>query len=203
MVSHSYLRLHSPHSGRLAVPSAIRVPVAQATYHQLRMNIVILAAGQGKRMGPPPQPLPKVLHPIAGRPMLAHVVDAVQAAVAGSPANIVVVVGHGATKVQEAFLRRQRETPALRFVEQHEQLGTGHAVQQALPLLDESARTLVLFGDVPLISPATLRRLLDAPVEVGLLTVQLAQPTGYGRIVRDTLGQVLRVVEERDATDDE
>ena len=126
------------------------------------MNIVILAAGQGKRMGPPQpdsspgvQPMPKVLHRIAGRPMLAHVLGAVRAAAIGRPVNIVVVVGHGARKVQETFLDMSPNGTEVRFVEQHPQLGTGHAVQQAVPLLDDDARTLVLFGDVPLISSAT------------------------------------------------
>ncbi|MBC8119717.1 MAG: bifunctional UDP-N-acetylglucosamine diphosphorylase/glucosamine-1-phosphate N-acetyltransferase GlmU [Burkholderiaceae bacterium] len=175
------------------------------------MNIVILAAGQGKRMGPAQpdspsdttQPLPKVLHHIAGRPMLSHVLGAVRAAAIGLPANIVVVVGHGAKKVQETFLEVSANGSELRFVEQHPQLGTGHAVQQAVPLLDDDARTLVLFGDVPLVSSATLRRLIDARVDVALLTVQLAQPAGYGRVVRDTRGNVMRIVEERDATEGE
>lgn len=162
------------------------------------MNIVILAAGQGKRMGPLlPKSLPKVLHLVAGRPMLAHVLDAVRAATDGMPANIVAVIGHGAKKVQEAF-------PAgLRFVEQSQQLGTGHAVLQAAPLLDDAAPTLVLYGDVPLIRCATLQRLFAVSGEVALLTVQLPQPVGYGRIVRDWHGNVLRIVEERDATEDE
>ncbi|MEP6607325.1 MAG: bifunctional UDP-N-acetylglucosamine diphosphorylase/glucosamine-1-phosphate N-acetyltransferase GlmU [Burkholderiaceae bacterium] len=168
------------------------------------MNIVILAAGQGKRMGPTPaDPLPKVLHPIAGRPMIAHVLDAVRAATAGLAANIVVVVGHGAEKVQKAFQDSGNVPSGLTFVEQHPQLGTGHAVRQAAPLFDASARTLVLYGDVPLISAATLQRLFESRADVALLTVQHAQPDGYGRIVRDANGNVRRIVEERDATADE
>lgn len=172
------------------------------------MNIVILAAGQGKRMGPSSHPLPKVLHLVAGQPMLAHVLDAVYAAAAGMTANIVVVVGHGAEKVQKAFQSLSGHAGAepaavrLRFVEQRQQLGTGHAVLQAVTLLDDAAPTLVLFGDVPLIGSATLRRLFAA-TDVALLTVQLPQPAGYGRIVRDARGDVVRIVEERDATVDE
>ncbi|MGH6612519.1 MAG: bifunctional UDP-N-acetylglucosamine diphosphorylase/glucosamine-1-phosphate N-acetyltransferase GlmU [Burkholderiaceae bacterium] len=164
------------------------------------MNIVILAAGQGKRMGPTrPSSLPKVLHCVAGRPMLAHVVNAARAVSADAQRNIVVVVGHGSGQVQEVFL----DQPDVRFAEQQQQLGTGHAVQQATPLLDDTVRTLVLYGDVPLIRPATLKRLLAASGDVALLTVRLAQPDGYGRIVRDWHGNVLRIVEERDANDDE
>ncbi len=155
-------------------------------------------------MGPArAKPLPKVLHLVAGRPMLAHVLDAVAGATTGMPVNIVVVVGHGAKQVQEAFPAEPKSERSLRYVEQSPQLGTGHAVQQAEPLLDDSAPTLVLYGDVPLIRPSTLKRLFAAGGDVALLTVQLAQPYGYGRIVRDWHGNVLRIVEERDADDDE
>jgi bifunctional UDP-N-acetylglucosamine pyrophosphorylase/glucosamine-1-phosphate N-acetyltransferase len=162
------------------------------------MNIVILAAGQGKRMR---STLPKVLHPVAGRPMLAQVIAAARAAAAGaSSARIVVVVGHGAAEVQQAL----HADPDLRFVLQEPQLGTGHAELQAAPQLDESATTLVLYGDVPLIRPATLERLLAEAIDgVALLTVRLPDPSGYGRIVRDWHGNVLKIVEERDATDEE
>ena len=147
--------------------------------------------------------LPKVLHLVAGSPMLAHVLDAVGAATAGMPANIVVVVGRGAQQVQEMFPSTPAAGRSLRFVEQSQQLGTGHAVLQAAPLLDDAAPTLVLYGDVPLIRPATIKRLFALGDDVGLLTVQLAQPAGYGRIVRDRRGNVLRVVEERDASEEE
>lgn len=147
--------------------------------------------------------VPKVLHLVAGRPMLAHVLDAVSASTTGMPVNIVVVVGHGANQVQEMFPSGASADRSLRFVEQSQQLGTGHAVLQAAPLLDEAVPTLVLYGDVPLIRSTTLQRLLAVGGDVALLTVQLAQPAGYGRIVRDWHGNVLRIVEERDADEDE
>ena len=147
--------------------------------------------------------LPKVLHPVAGRPMLAHVLDAVGDATNKMPVNIVIVVGHGAHLVQETFLSSRPADHRLQFVEQAQQLGTGHAVLQAAPLLDDAAPTLVLYGDVPLIRATTLQRLFAARGDIALLTVHLAQPAGYGRIVRDWHGNVLRIVEERDADEDE
>jgi bifunctional UDP-N-acetylglucosamine pyrophosphorylase/glucosamine-1-phosphate N-acetyltransferase len=159
------------------------------------MNVVILAAGQGKRMK---SALPKVLHPVAGRPMLAHVIDAARAAAhaRGQGARIAVVIGHGADQVRKAF----SDHSDLRWVSQEPQLGTGHAVQQAVPELDDSAQTLVLYGDVPLVTADTLIRLCDAAGDhVGLLTVQLDDPHGYGRVLRDARGNVLRIVEHKDA----
>ena len=147
--------------------------------------------------------LPKVLHPVAGRPMLAHVLDAVGDATNEMPVNIVIVVGHGAHLVQETFLSSTSADHRLQFVEQAQQLGTGHAVLQAAPLLDDKAPTLVLYGDVPLIRSTTLQRLFAASGDVALLTVQLAQPAGDGRVGRDWHGNVLRIVEERDADEDE
>jgi bifunctional UDP-N-acetylglucosamine pyrophosphorylase/glucosamine-1-phosphate N-acetyltransferase len=157
------------------------------------MNIVILAAGQGKRMR---SDLPKVLHPIAGKPMLGHVLDTARRLAAG---RICVVYGHGGEQVREAL-----DADDLAWAKQDPQLGTGHAVLQALPHLDQGAQTLVLYGDVPLIRAETLDRLLKVSDgdTLALLTVQLANPRGYGRIVRAD-GRVVRIVEEKDADDAE
>ncbi|WP_233851647.1 bifunctional UDP-N-acetylglucosamine diphosphorylase/glucosamine-1-phosphate N-acetyltransferase GlmU [Paraburkholderia sp. HD33-4] len=154
------------------------------------MNIVILAAGTGKRMR---SALPKVLHPLAGRPLLAHVIDTARAL---QPARLIVVIGHGAEAVREAVA-----APDIQFAVQEQQLGTGHAVQQALPLLDPSLPTLVLYGDVPLTRTQTLRALTGRAGQngYGVLTVTLDDPTGYGRIVRDQHGNVQRIVEQKDA----
>ncbi len=155
------------------------------------MNIVILAAGTGKRMR---SALPKVLHPLAGRPLLAHVLDTARSL---HPVRLVVVIGHGAEAVRAAVA-----APDVQFAVQEQQLGTGHAVQQALPLLDPSVPTLVLYGDVPLTRASTLRRLTETAGDdgYGVLTVTLDDPAGYGRIVRDTQGKVERIVEQKDAT---
>jgi bifunctional UDP-N-acetylglucosamine pyrophosphorylase/glucosamine-1-phosphate N-acetyltransferase len=158
------------------------------------MNVVILAAGQGKRMH---SDLPKVLHPLAGKPLLAHVIDTARQLGA---ARICVVYGHGGERVRAAL-----DAPDLVWAKQEPQLGTGHAVLQALPHLTvSSAPTLVLYGDVPLTRVATLRALLDATGDgaLGLLTAHLDNPHGYGRIVRVN-GKVSRIVEEKDADDAE
>jgi bifunctional UDP-N-acetylglucosamine pyrophosphorylase / glucosamine-1-phosphate N-acetyltransferase len=154
------------------------------------MNIVILAAGMGKRMR---SALPKVLHPLAGRPLLSHVIDTARSL---APSRLVVVIGHGADQVRAAM-----NAPDVQFAVQEQQLGTGHAVRQALPLLDPAQPTLVLYGDVPLTRARTLERLLKTAADgYGVLTVTLDDPTGYGRIVRDAAGRMLRIVEQKDAT---
>lgn len=157
----------------------------------MSLDIVILAAGQGTRMR---SALPKVLHPIAGKSMLGHVIDTARKL---APQSIQVVIGHGADKVRE-----QLAADDLSFVLQAEQLGTGHAVAQALPKLS-AEKVLILYGDVPLIEVETLQRLLAQANEqqLGLLTVELADPTGYGRIVRNDQGSVQAIVEHKDATD--
>jgi len=158
------------------------------------LNIVILAAGMGKRMR---SNIPKVLHTLAGRPMLSHVIASARAL---QPTRIVVVTGHGAQQVQAACAGQTD----LCFALQEPQLGTGHAVQQAIPQLAAGGTTLILYGDVPLVSSDTLRALVEAAQDgLSVLTVHLQQPTGYGRIVRDVLGHVERIVEEKDATDAE
>jgi len=157
------------------------------------MNVVILAAGQGKRMR---SDLPKVLHRLGGRPLLAHVLDTARELGAG---RICVVYGHGGEAVREAL-----DAPDLAWVKQEPQLGTGHAVLQTLTFLDDAVPTVVLYGDVPLIGAPTLARLVEAAGGgLGLLTEVLEDPGGYGRIVRDDDGNILRIVEERDASDEE
>ena len=159
----------------------------------MSLAVVILAAGKGTRMK---SELPKVLHPIAGRPMVQHVVDAAGAL---SPANTVIVHGHGGDRVREAVSGER-----LQGAEQAEQLGTGHAVAQALPHLNEDV-VLVLYGDVPLIQPETLRRFVDRVNDhsLALMTLELDDPSGYGRVVRDGDDRVTRIVEQKDASDDE
>ncbi|HET6395318.1 MAG TPA: bifunctional UDP-N-acetylglucosamine diphosphorylase/glucosamine-1-phosphate N-acetyltransferase GlmU [Pseudoxanthomonas sp.] len=153
------------------------------------LHVVILAAGEGKRMK---SALPKVLQPIGGRPMLAHVIDTARAL---GPAGIHVVYGHGGDAVRAAFAGQED----LAWAEQARQLGTGHAVQQAMPGVPAATDVLVLYGDVPLTSPATLRRLLEAPGLLRVLVAEPEDPTGYGRILRDPQGRVAAIVEHRDA----
>ncbi|MFT0849733.1 bifunctional UDP-N-acetylglucosamine diphosphorylase/glucosamine-1-phosphate N-acetyltransferase GlmU [Achromobacter sp. F4_2707] len=162
------------------------------------LNIVILAAGLGKRMQ---SDLPKVLHRIAGQPMLAHVLGNARQL---QPERIVVVAGHGAERVQAAFAGQEDIVFAL----QSPQHGTGHAVQQALPYLvggdSPEHATLVLYGDVPLVQAETLQRLLQVRGEgLALLTEKVADPAGYGRIVRTEAGDIARIVEHKDASDSE
>lgn len=154
------------------------------------MNIVILAAGQGKRMH---SHLPKVLHPIAGKALAAHVLDTARRL---GQSRICLVVGHGGEVVRSALAAAD-----VACAVQEPQLGTGHAVMQALPLLDGEGMTLVLYGDVPLIQAITLQRLVQAAGDgLAVLTVDLENPKGYGRIIRDSAGRVQRIVEEKDAT---
>jgi len=157
----------------------------------MSLEIVILAAGQGTRMR---SALPKVLHPIAGNSMLGHVIHTARQL---DPQRIHVVIGHGADAVRERLAADD-----LNFVLQDKQLGTGHAVAQAVPFI-ESDTVLILYGDVPLIEVETLQRLLKkvAAKQLGLLTVELDDPTGYGRIVRDAQGQVTAIVEQKDANE--
>ncbi|HSA71771.1 MAG TPA: bifunctional UDP-N-acetylglucosamine diphosphorylase/glucosamine-1-phosphate N-acetyltransferase GlmU [Burkholderiales bacterium] len=156
----------------------------------MALEILILAAGLGKRMR---SSLPKILHPLAGRPLLAHVLDTAREL---SPRRIVVVHGHGAAQVKETFPQEDLE-----WVLQAEQLGTAHAVMQAMPRVSADAQVLLLYGDVPLVRVATLRRLLEAAGDgLALLTAELEDPAAYGRVVRDVAGRVKRVVELRDAS---
>ncbi len=161
----------------------------------MKLGVVILAAGQGTRMR---SSLPKVLHRLANRPLLRHVVDTSKKL---APEQIIVVFGHGGAMVPQVF----SSDGGLIWVEQQQQLGTGHAVDQALPALADVDQVLVLYGDVPLIQAETLSSLIQAAAEtdLALLTVELENPTGYGRIVRTAQGRVQRIVEQKDATAEE
>ncbi|MBO9484210.1 bifunctional UDP-N-acetylglucosamine diphosphorylase/glucosamine-1-phosphate N-acetyltransferase GlmU [Salinisphaera sp. G21_0] len=161
----------------------------------MRADIVILAAGQGSRMK---SKLPKVLHRIAGKPMLEHVIlSALHTQRKVGDGKIHVVIGHGAEQVKQALGHYD-----LNWVVQEEQLGTGHAVQQALPGCKGADVVLVLYGDVPLIHSSSLQSLLAASngERLGLLTINLANPSGYGRIIRDGFGNIQAIVEDKDAT---
>lgn len=154
------------------------------------LEVIILAAGQGKRMH---SDLPKVLHTVGGKPLLAHVIKVAHAL---APRAIYVVYGHGGEQVRAACA-----SEPVRWIPQVEQLGTGHAVQQAMTSVSDDAVVLVLYGDVPLIRPETLRHLISPAQRptLALLTAELPDPNGYGRIVRDSQGRVARIVEQRDA----
>ena len=158
------------------------------------LSVVVLAAGQGTRMK---SALPKVLHTVAGRPMLAYVLAAAQQL---SPQEICVVYGHGGEQVQAAFAEQN-----LSWARQDPPRGTGHAVLQALPYLPEGGVTLVLYGDVPLITPDTLSRLVSVAADEKLvwLTIRIANPTGLGRVLRDAKGNVRAIVEDKDASEEQ
>ncbi|MEM1142408.1 MAG: bifunctional UDP-N-acetylglucosamine diphosphorylase/glucosamine-1-phosphate N-acetyltransferase GlmU [Pseudomonadota bacterium] len=156
----------------------------------MALEVIILAAGQGTRMR---SNLPKVLHPVASKPLLSHVLDSARQL---SPAQLHVVVGHGAEQVRDAL-----DAPDITWVEQTEQLGTGHAVLQAMPGVRADSTVLVLYGDVPLLRPETLQALADN--SPALLSAELNDPTGYGRVLRDSDGQLMGVVEHKDANEDQ
>ncbi|HEV7608964.1 MAG TPA: bifunctional UDP-N-acetylglucosamine diphosphorylase/glucosamine-1-phosphate N-acetyltransferase GlmU [Steroidobacteraceae bacterium] len=157
----------------------------------MKLAVVILAAGQGKRMK---SDLPKVLQPLAGVPLLRHVVSRASSL---EPSSMHVVYGHGGDSVRAALA-----TDKLHWALQAEQLGTGHAVMQAMPNVADDELVLVLYGDVPLIRAETLRQLIDAagPKSISLLTVMLDNPAGYGRIVRNARGAIQKIVEQKDAS---
>ena len=163
------------------------------------MNVVILAAGMGKRMQ---SALPKVLHPLAGKPLLQHVIDTARSL---KPSKLCVIYGHGGAAVPEMVAKLAESTGvAIDTALQQPQLGTGHAVMQAVPQIDENAPTLVLYGDVPLTTADSLRRLVEAAGKdkLAILTVEQANPSGLGRIVREN-GNIVRIVEEKDASEEE
>ena len=160
----------------------------------MKLNVIVLAAGQGKRMH---SDLPKVLHRLGGRSLLGRVVDTARTLQA---AKIVVVYGHGGEQVRQAFAT----DAGLIWAEQKEQLGTGHAVKQAMPHVDPDSDVLIVYGDVPLIEAKSLRLLLESSREtLGVMTAVMEDASGYGRIVRDAAGRVLRIVEQKDATEAE
>jgi bifunctional UDP-N-acetylglucosamine pyrophosphorylase / glucosamine-1-phosphate N-acetyltransferase len=157
------------------------------------MNIVILAAGMGKRMQ---SALPKVLHPLAGKPLLSHVIDTARAL---SPTRLCIIYGHGGEAVPQSLTSSD-----ISFAKQEPQLGTGHAVMQAIPYLQDDVPTLILYGDVPLTTRHSLQELLDRAgrEKLAVLTVELENPTGYGRIVRQH-GNIVGIVEQKDASEAE
>lgn len=160
----------------------------------MSLQIVVLAAGQGKRML---SELPKVLHPIAGKPMLSRIIDIAQQL---NPDAIHVIIGHGGERV-----KTELSDLAVNWIVQHEQLGTGHALMQAMPFIPDASQVLVLSADVPLIQLQTLEQLIQTtrseqqPLPLTLLLAVLDDPSGLGRIVRDTTGKILSIVEDKDA----
>ncbi|ECF7063866.1 bifunctional UDP-N-acetylglucosamine diphosphorylase/glucosamine-1-phosphate N-acetyltransferase GlmU [Acinetobacter sp. 51m] len=156
-------------------------------------TVIILAAGKGTRMR---SSLPKVLQPLAGRPLLGHVMETAKKLNAD---NIITIYGHGGDRVQTAFAQQD-----IKWVEQAEQLGTGHAVQMTLPVLPQDGVSLILSGDVPCINPVTLQKLLDATAAtgIGLVTLTLPDANGYGRIVREQ-GQIQAIIEHKDASEEQ
>jgi len=157
------------------------------------LHVIILAAGEGKRMR---SRLPKVLQPIAGRPMLAHVLAAARAL---TPDAIHVVIGHGGDQVRAAFA----DETDVHWAQQAQRLGTGHAVQQAMPGIADGARVLILYGDAPLLSAPTLRRMLDSAAPLAVLAAELHDPTGYGRILCDGQDHASAIIEEKDASEEQ
>jgi bifunctional UDP-N-acetylglucosamine pyrophosphorylase / glucosamine-1-phosphate N-acetyltransferase len=168
---------------------------AKEVFMSLPVDVVVMAAGKGTRMK---SQRPKVLHRLGGRALAQHVIDC---AAGLSARSVVVITGHGAAQVETGL--KAPATTALRFVRQEPQLGTGHAVQQAVPVLADDGLTLVLSGDVPLTRPETLQALIDlsAGEHLALLTLDLPDPTGYGRVVRDPGGAVRAIVEHKDASE--
>ncbi len=160
------------------------------------MNVVILAAGMGKRMQ---STLPKVLHPIAGKPMLQHVIDTARQLSVDQAAKICVIYGHGGEQVPTLVAADD-----ICFAKQEPQLGTGHAVAQAIPHLDDAVPTLILYGDVPLTRASSLQALVQAAGtdKLAILTAQMSDPTGLGRIIREA-GKIRRIVEQKDANAEE
>ncbi len=160
----------------------------------MKLEVIILAAGQGTRMR---SALPKVLHPLAGKAMVHHVIDTASAL---NAAAIHTVIGHGAEKVQQHL----QHLP-IRWALQEKQLGTGHAVAQAMPAVSDDSVVLVLYGDVPLVKTQTLQKLLAEvnDKQIALLTVTLDDPTGYGRILRDAQNRIVAIVEQKDATEEQ
>lgn len=163
-------------------------------YSIMECQAIILAAGKGTRMK---SQLPKVLHCLAGRPLLTHVMDVAEHMGSGSP---IVIIGHEADQIRAKFAHT-----AAQWVQQKEQLGTGHAVQQALHYINDDAMVLILYGDVPLILPETLRAFVAhvGQASMGVLTFRADDPTGYGRIIQDGSGGISAIIEEKDASSQE